>query len=215
MPKMRMLKEPGHFPTYVTPAHFTDIYLACKAARLPKGLPYPASVWWQALLVFTYMTGWRISEPLALRREDLDLDAGTAITRAEDNKGNRDDLAPLHSVVVEHLQKIASFDLLVFPWNHHERTLWTEFARIQKAAGIHLDCHENHEHTSWCYLYGFHDLRRAFATVNAETLTADALQSFMRHKTYTTTQRYINMAQQLNRSVVGLHVPDVLKKGTA
>ena len=33
----------------------------------------------------------------------------------------------------------------------------------------------------------------------------------MRHKSYTTTQRYINMAQQVNRAVETLYVPDVLK----
>ena len=37
----------------------------------------------------------------------------------------------------------------------------------------------------------------------------------MRHKSYLTTQRYINMSRQLNRSVEGLHVPEVLKNGTA
>ena len=33
----------------------------------------------------------------------------------------------------------------------------------------------------------------------------------MRHKSYTTTQRYINLARQVNRSVEKLHVPEVLK----
>ena len=46
----------------------------------------------------------RLSEPSALRREDVDLDAGAAITRAGDNKENRDDRVPLHSVVIEHLK---------------------------------------------------------------------------------------------------------------
>ena len=119
---------------------------------------------------------------------------------------------PLTSVVVEHLQAIASFDVLVFPWPHHERSLWRELARIQTAAGIHLPCRENHEHTPACHLYGFHDLRRAFATMNAPTLSADALQSLMRHKSYATTQRYINMTGQLNRAVEDLYVPDVLKR---
>ncbi len=42
-------------------------------------------------------------------------------------------------------------------------------------------------------------------------MTADALQSLMRHKSYSTTQRYINLANQVNRAVEGLHVPEVLR----
>jgi integrase len=63
-----------------------------------------------------------------------------------------------------------------------------------------------------CYLYSFHDLRRAFATMNAERLTASALQALMRHKSYQTTQLYINMARQMNEAVAKLHVPEVLGK---
>jgi integrase len=55
--------------------------------------------------------------------------------------------------------------------------------------------------------YGFHDLRRAFATMNAATLTPDALQALMQHKDYQTTQRYINMARQLKPAVENLYVP--------
>jgi integrase len=126
--------------------------------------------------------------------------SGTAITRADDNKASRDDLVPLHPIVVEHLSRIITFEPVVFPWYHHRRTLDVQFHRIQEAAGIHLQCNEDHECTDACHFYGFHDLRRAFATVNAETLPADVLQSLMRHKSYTTTQRYINMAGQLIRS---------------
>jgi integrase len=63
-------------------------------------------------------------------------------------------------------------------------------------------------------LYGFHDLRRAFATMNADKLTPDTLQTLMRHKSYTTAQRYINMARQMDAAVASLHVPDVLKTGS-
>ena len=214
VPKLRMVKEHKRLPRYVSPEHFAAIYQACHVATMPKGLQCDPPEWWRALFVFNYMTGWRIGEPMALRREDLDLDAGTAITRAADNKGGRDDIIPLHPVVVEHLRAIPTFESVVFPWYHHERTLWSEFARIQDAAGVHLDCPDadKHDCTPACHRYGFHDFRRAFATVNAETLSADALQSLMRHKSYTTTQRYINMARQLNRSVESLHVPDVLRK---
>jgi hypothetical protein len=34
----------------------------------------------------------------------------------------------------------------------------------------------------------------------------------MRHKSYATTQRYINMARQMDEAVDALHVPEVAKK---
>ena len=47
--------------------------------------------------------------------------------------------------------------------------------------------------------------------MNAETLSADTLQRLMRHQSYVTTQKYINMSSRLNSAVETLHVPDVLK----
>lgn len=61
-------------------------------------------------------------------------------------------------------------------------------------------------------MYQFHDLRRAFATMNADKLTADALQTLMQHKNYQTTQRFINMARQLNPVVQSHYLPEL---GTA
>jgi integrase len=190
VPDFTVQKLPRELPTYVTAEHFTLIYQACDRARLPRNLPErltTAAAWWRALLVMGYMTGWRISDMLGLRRDDVDLEAGTAITRWEDNKGNRDDLVQLHPVVVEHLAKIQGFDSHVFPWNLNRTTLMAEFAKIQEAAGIHLPCRGKHTHTRFCHVYGFHDLRRAFATMNADKLTPNALQALMRHKSYQTT----------------------------
>jgi integrase len=213
VPEFGMVKVYKRLVTFITPEHFAALYQACDAATLPRQQPFPAADWWRALLVTAYMTGWRISELLALGRDDLDLDAGVAITRAEDNKGKRDERVKLHPVVVEHLRKLAGFHPQVFPWPHNEQTLYRQFAQIQEAAGIHLPCTKGHEHTRYCHVYGFHDLRRAFATMNADRLTADALQTLMRHKSYQTTQVYINMARQMDEAVASLHVPDVLKKG--
>jgi integrase len=75
----------------------------------------------------------------------------------------------------------------------------------------HRTAHRQHTHTAFCSVYGFHDLRRTFATMNADKLTPDALQALMRHKSYQTTQRYINLARQLGEAVAGLHVPEVLR----
>jgi integrase len=223
VPDFDFEQEPKKLPRYVAPDHFAAIYRACDAARMPEDQPYPAADWWRALLVFAYMTGWRIGELLALPKDDLDLAAGTAVTRWEDNKGDRDDRVRLHPVVVDHLKRIAGFSPAVFPWNHNRRTLDAEFARVQRAAVVkdekgedvplHLLCRRKHEHTPACHTYGFHDLRRAFATMNADKLTADALQALMRHKSYQTTQRYINMTRQLDEAVGVLHVPEVLKQG--
>jgi len=212
MPKVRMVKEPVKLIRYVTPEHFAAIYRACDVAVRPQSQAYQSAEWWRALITFAYMTGWRVSEPLALQWDDGPSDRAPPLTRNEDNKRNRDERVPLHPVVVDHLRTIIDFGPLVFYWPHHERTLWTDFAKIQESAGIALPCREKHEHTPACHVYGFHDLRRAFATVNAPKLSADALQALMRHKSYTTTQRYVNMAKQLDQAVETLHVPEVLRK---
>ena len=218
MPRVRMLREPEKLVRYVTPEHFAAIYAACDAAKRPASDVYTAADWWRALLIFQYMTGWRVNEPLALAWDDVSLDNATAVTWHEDNKGKRDEIVPLHPIVVEHLRKIADIGIRVFAWPHHERTLYDEFARIQMAAKddngeriINLPCREKHEHTDACHLYGFHDLRRAFATQNALRLAPDALQALMRHKSYLTTKRYINMARQLDGAVEQLHVPEFLR----
>ena len=203
-PEFEFLKEPGKLAVYVTPEHFTAIYKACETARWPDSQPFAAAAWWRGLCMTAYMTGWRIGSLLALRWEHVDLDVGTAISLAADNKGKRDQKIPLHPIVVEHLRKLKSFSPLVFPWNRNDRATYEEFHAIQQAAGIQLVGPKAR--------YGFHDLRRAFATMNADKLTADALQALMQHKDYQTTQRYINMARQLNPAVASLFVPNI---GTA
>ena len=65
-----------------------------------------------------------------------------------------------------------------------------------------------------CHVYGFHDFRRAFATVNAPRLKPEVLQRLMRHKSYQTTQKfYINPTNQMEDAVSEMPVPDALKKG--
>ena len=205
--------EPTKLVRYITPEHFASLYKACGEARRPDRLPYAPASWWRALIVYCYQgTGWRISEVLALRREDLDMDVGTAVTRHNDNKGNRTEQIKLHPVVLEHLKTIPSFDSRVFPWDHDRKALDKEFHRLQGIAGIHLPCREEHEHTPACHVYGFHDLRRGFATMNAGSLSSDALQALMRHKSYATTQRYINMAPQMDKAIEALHIPEVLRQ---
>jgi integrase len=199
-PEFAFLKEAKKLPTYVPPEHFAAIYLACDQAKLPADQPYPAADWWRGLLILAYMTGWRIGAILALCREDVDLDAGRALSRAKDNKGKRDQYVVLHPLVVEHLRKLTAFGAKVFPWNYRRATIFSKLAEIQAAAGV-KSVGKDH--------YTFHDLRRGFATLNADRLSADALQALMQHQDYKTTQRYINMARQLNPALEKLYVPDL------
>jgi hypothetical protein len=175
----------------------------CSPSWNAASLPYTTGDWWRALLVVAHMTGWRIGQILALRWQDVDLEAGTAKTQAEDTKGKRDAIVGLHPMVIEHLRRLRSFDPCVFPWQRGRRDLWPVFHEIQEAAGL-----------SEPY-YRFHDLRRAFATVNADSMSADALQHLMQHKDYSTTKRYINMAHQVKAAVANLHVPEFLRKKNA
>ena len=213
-PRIRFLKTLEKRPTYVTPEHFAAIYKACSAAKMPGNIPNvsPAD-WWRGLIVFLYMSGWRIGQTMKLRWDSVDLEAGTAVTHAADNKGGRDEMIPLHPLTIDHLRLLAgSFDERVFPWMNHERLLWDEFTRIQESAqlpdGSPLPkCGKN---GAW---YGFHDLRRGFATLNAESMNLFELQALMQHQSLETTKGYVNMAKKLNRAISGLFVPSLPRIG--
>jgi integrase len=96
--------------------------------------------------VFIYCTGWRISEPTALLRRDVDLEQGLAITRHNHNKAGRDDVVRLHPLVVEHLKDLHSFHPELFPWMHSHRHLYKQFHLIQTTAGVQLGCTDSTEH---------------------------------------------------------------------
>lgn len=117
---------------------------------------------------------------------------------------------PLHPALVEHLRQLVYASIghpAVFPWAHDDTTLRRHFWRIQQKAGIRLICEENHEHTLACHCYGFHDLRRAFASMNAIRLGAEGIRALMRHRSYQTTRKYLNMTTQLDGMVGGFSSP--------
>ena len=61
-------------------------------------------------------------------------------------------------------------------------------------------------------MYGFHALRRAYATLNADTLPAPVLQRKMRHKSFTTTLRYIELSDKLKKTADQVFVPEFLAR---
>lgn len=214
LPEFSMVKELSKAKRWVTEDDFALIYQACEVARKPFGLPYPASRWWEAFITFGFLTGWRKGEILSLLWEDIDLDNGRVMTRGEDNKGGRDEWTPLHPLVIEHVSALKSFSREVFSWPHGDRLIWDQFHAIQKHAGISLPCSAKHEHSESCHFYGFHDLRRAFATVTAKKIDAKVLQSLMRHKSYSTTLRYIDMRPGLQDVTESFTVPKTQRRAT-
>jgi integrase len=213
VPKFRRLKEPEEIGRVVTQDHFQSIYQACDCARVPKGLPCTPAEWWRALLVFAITTGWRIDEILSFRRDDLDLETGTFTIRGRDTKGKRADIDHLPLVTLDHVKRVVGFSPLVFEWPSPESALYQAFHRIQMAAGIHLPCSnpEDHECSTACHLYGFHALRRAYATLNADKMPAVVLQKKMRHKSFNTTKRYIELADKMKKATEQVYIPEFLK----
>jgi site-specific recombinase XerD len=103
-PDIEMEREPDRIPEYATSEDFAALYEACcTVANHPKGLTCDPVDWWRGVFVFAYMTGWRISEVLSLRRADLDLRQRTAKVDAYDTKGKRDAVVDLHPLVIEHI----------------------------------------------------------------------------------------------------------------
>ena len=133
----------------MTEQHFDAIMGACDTARRPADQHFTPGESWKALLGMAWVTGMRKSALIRLLWDDVDLEAGIALSRYGDNKAKRDQrhrigaavklLTPLYQVRKPGESR-------VFPWNYSMRTLDRDLAEIQKAAGVHLTCREDHEH---------------------------------------------------------------------
>ena len=201
MPDFDFEREPKHLPAFLEPECFAKLYQACAEATKPAGQPYPPADWWRGLLTTLMLTGWRVGAVLELQRADVDFERGTALTRAEDTKGKRDQRVPVHPVVLDHWRRLPGFSPELFPWPYHPRTLWVAFHKLREAAGVPR--------------LAFHSIKKAFCTLNAPLIDPSALGFLAQHQSRTTTDKhYINPAAKIQEAVSRLFVPDVLKTGT-
>ena len=212
VPKFKIDKPAEEEKNAVSPEHLVAMYHAADAAQRPEGPGYTPADWWRAFLMLAYTTGWRVGEILRLRRARVDLETGVVTLKASETKGKRPVRITLEPVVVEHLRKLPGFSERLFHIDLDRRFLYAEFAKIQKEAGITLECDEDHQHTEACHLYSFHDLRRGFATENALDLQPLELKTLMRHKDIKTTMGYITMAKALASRRPNVKVPDISAK---
>jgi integrase len=201
VPAITFLRQPVKLPTYIAKDEFDELLKVCDQAQLPAGLPYSSGLWWTGFLRFASTTGWRIGSILALKRENVDLEAGTALSKAKDNKGRRDQLIRLTTKTLAALSEMPSSLLpAMFPWSLDRRALYTEFHRLQTAAGI-KPAGGGKSH------YGFHDIRRSFCTWNIH-LPAPVLQKLMEHIDPKTTQVYINASHAVLAAAPQIYDPD-------
>lgn len=195
VPKVPMLREVERVKTFVNQQEFEAIYSHCP------------DQWWRSFLLFMFLTGWRLNQTLQLRWSAVDLVEGEILGDAYDAKGRRDILLPLHDVLLDSLKRLKSFQKypteFVFAFKCSTDHLYTIFHNIQKEAGIKP---RNKPNGWW---YGFHDLRRGFATINAEHLDLFELQKLMQHKTLETTRKYVEMSQRLRPAVNKIQVPNL------
>ena len=214
VPVMPQIDGFGRDKPFVAEEHFNAMMDKCGVARLPRDQYFCAEEFWRALLATAWVMGMRKSALLALRWEDVDLEAGIALSRNRDNKAKKDQRHKI-GPVVDLLRCLYSVrkpsEPLVFVWNHAIKSLDRNLALIQKAAGIHLTCRENHEHTDACHLYGLHSFRYAHATYNFGRVTDRDLQEQMGHASFTTTQRYVKYAEVHQQRAYDVYLPEALK----
>ena len=221
VPSMPVVRCDKREKAHVTEEHFIALMKAADVATMPaakmhQGLPdgSTAGDWWRAMFTTCWVTGARIDAILRLRWEDMDWKAGRVLSRAQSTK-QRTDTRPDIRAALPYLEKIQGSDPRLLPWNHAERTLYREFARIQEAAGIELPCRdadtEGHACNAWCHVYGFHAFRYAHARFNYES---PQLQNQMGHACRATTDRYREWAgRQL--AEYDPYVPSGLEDGNA
>ncbi|MDZ4689541.1 MAG: tyrosine-type recombinase/integrase [Planctomycetaceae bacterium] len=217
IPVVKMPRLDSKLHRAVSDQHFAAMYAAADTMTLPA-LPHcTAAEFWRGLLVFVYMSGFRIGATLAIEWRDVDLEAATVLCRAEVSKGRRDNVVALHDVVIEHLRPLELSSNLdassVFAWPFDRTKLTDTLHALQAAAGIDLPCIIPRPHgcTVACHRYGWHDFRRAFACNNATRLPATVLQHLMQHRSFQTTKLYVQLAEQLRPTLQNLHVPAALQ----
>jgi integrase len=213
-PDIPQIEGYGKDKPFVTEEHFNAIMDACRIANMPADQKYTAEAFWHALLATAWVTGMRKSALISLLWEDVDLDGGVALSRYGDNKAKRDQhhkIASITGFLANLYACRKPGETRVFPWNYCLKGLDRMLARIQKAAGIHLPCREDHEHTEACHLYGFHSFRYAHATYNFGRVSDRDLQEQMGHATFSTKQRYIKYAETHQQRVYDVFLPKSLK----
>lgn len=160
----------------------------------------PAGIWLPALVLFVINTGCRITSVMRTPLACLDLEQGTVIVPAENQKHGADEPFPLTPECREALRVLVWWPMreppaLIFgdwpydPW-HPSRTAWPtlngRLRTIIVRAGLRKTCKEVTRKDLW------HKLRRTMASYVAARLGKAAAQQLLGHSSPGVTERYLD-----------------------
>ncbi|WDI42110.1 tyrosine-type recombinase/integrase [Bremerella sp. P1] len=186
------------------------IFAVIDSAQRPAlDAPYSCSAWWEGFLWIQRSNGLRLSEALNLKWEDVSLDQATLHIPFQ--KNGQATTLPLSEQTVSYLRKLVDLgETHVFPTGGlHEKSLYEEFHRLQALAGVHLRCllasrDADHVCTPSCSFFGFHSLRKAFCSINAQNgMPLEVLCALARHSSVSVTQKYYLDAEALRLNAAG------------
>ncbi len=178
-PDVAKLVEPTRIPRAWSENELHRLFNACRNS-IGRIAHCRACDWWCALLAVLWDTGERIGALLEAQWDDVNLDSGWIIVRAETRKGGRADKASqLHPNTVALLRRIQQDSGAVFPWDRCESLLWTRYGRILKRAGLPNDRKSK-----------FHRVRKSVAT-HLTVLGGNATEA-MGHSSPAVTRAYID-----------------------
>lgn len=136
-------------------------------------------------LNFLNLTGFRISEAIALKWEDIDFRTKRILVRNQ--KANREELFPLYPELEQFILTLGVKKKgKVFPYNSIDGLNWLAKKLRSFTEGKYL----------------FHDFRKKFGTRWASKLQAPELKEIMRHEDIQTTLKYY----------IGIKIDDISKK---
>jgi len=175
-----------------TPQRQPEILSRMEVKRLLNAAPRIAD---GVLLKTTYAAGLRLSEVIALRWSDIDIDIDSErmSLRVEQGKGGRDRYTVLSSGLLSELRaywkRCRPHGPWVFPGRRDtskplcDSAVQRLYTQTKKQAGI-------------TKRGGIHALRHAFATHLLEAgIDLHTIQQFMGHTSLSTTQRYLHLTQ--------------------
>lgn len=165
-----------------TLAELSRWLLACEHATAPADEPV---LWWRALVLVLYNTGWRISTALKFRRSWISRESWGHKVQIppEAWKGGRGKVLPLSEHVVELVDRFAVGRDLVFPCPHRDAWIHTLRRRMLARAGIRQ--------------LGFHAVRRLFAN-QLEVINPELVSWLLGHASNVARRHYLSWEHACN-----------------